>query len=60
MMVNKRRKLAKSFGSQDTPPKELTREETYQAFDYEIQLRLQCIAVLENTPAEYIKAEDDI
>ena len=41
-------------------PIELTREETYEAFDYEIKLRLQCIAVLENTPAEYIKAEDDI
>ena len=60
MMVNKRKKLAEGLGRPDLVPRELTRAQTYEAFDFEIELRLHCIEVLENTPTENLKAEDDI
>ena len=41
-------------------PRELTRDETYEAFDCEIALRLRCIEVLEQTEPENLKMEDEI
>ena len=47
MLVSKRRKLAQSLGRPDLAPRELTRKQTYDAFDFEINLRKKCLAVLE-------------
>ena len=41
-------------------PRELTRDQTYQAFDLETDLRLQIIDYLEQVPASDIKTEDEI
>ena len=40
MMIKKRKKEALKLGRQDLMPRELTRDQTLQAFDYEIELRM--------------------
>ena len=40
-------------------PKDLTRDQTYQAFNFEIEMRLDSIDVLESTQ-ENLKIEDNI
>jgi len=47
MIVNKRRKLSQSLKRPDLMPRELTRAETYEAFDVETNLRMQIIDFLE-------------
>ena len=59
MIVNKRKKQATEQQRLDLMPKDLTREQTYQAFNFEIEMRLDSIDVLENTQ-ENLKIEDNI
>ena len=41
-------------------PRELTKLETYQAFDLEIELRIRCIQTLEQCHPDLLKQEDEI
>ena len=55
MIVSKRKKEAQRLCRPDLIPKELTRLQTLEAFDFEIELRMECIKVLEDTAQEDLK-----
>ena len=62
-IVNKRRRLAQVLNRPDLAPRELSEAETYEAFDFEITLRKNCIVVLEKAMVrslEHLKEEDAI
>lgn len=61
--MNRRRREALQIGRPDLIPKELTREETLEAFDYECDLRLHIINVLEQTledPDPTVTNQEDV